>query len=224
MRENSDVIMKWSVKFTKVFYEFVVRNFYFFLSNIIFFLFLLVFEITINNLLIYTIPIFLYINSYSVQFELIKNQSQGSNLYDWESYIKTFKKSIKSYWKVYLVMTVLVQILLINLWIVTKVPELNFMIIPLLITGVFMVNSFYYFLEDYLYKSSSISVNSVSSSLILSYGNLSAFFKNTLLLMIKIVLGLLVTPVIVLIFGDLISRMVVSNMKTNKLYNRLIKK
>lgn len=209
MKIDSELITKWSVNFTNIFYDFVVRNFYFFLSNIILFLCLLVFKVNMNNLIIFIFPIFLHVNSYSIQFDLINCSS--TNRYRWKDYLRFVKKSIISNWKAHSVMTLLLVILIINIAIVISVSEINFMLIPILITGSFMINSFYYYLE--LYLNNPNKKNSISSSLILSYGNIPTFLKNTLLLIVELFLVFYISPIVILVSGDLISRIILKNIK-----------
>jgi len=208
MKIDSDLIMRWTNDFTNVFYNFVVKNFYFLLSNLVLVIYLIVFDLTINNLLFYTLPIFLHINSYSIQFNLIEN-----NNYEWKDYWITLKKSLKKHWQTYLVMTLLLQGLILNIALVIDIRELNFILIPLLITGAFMVNSFYYYMNYYMEQSEKSLRNSITSSLILSYGRISAFLKNTLVLVVSLLLAFFISPIIVLFFGDLITRFILKNIE-----------
>lgn len=164
-----------------------------------------------NNLIIFALPLFLFINSYSVQFHLIKNQIDN---YNYRSYSQAVKNNLFYHWKSMLVMTVITLLLIISINISFEFSSLNYMIAPLLITSSFIINSFYYYLNYYLNNEEDAGKKKgITSSLLLSYGNIPAYLKNVLLMVIQILITLYISPIVLLVIGDSVCRLILRNMK-----------
>lgn len=81
---NFDIITDWTALGVNWFYKLIVQNLYFVLSNLLFITMLFVFQLTLNNFLLFIIPIFLFYVSLATQFKMIEQGGQEKKEYHLE--------------------------------------------------------------------------------------------------------------------------------------------
>lgn len=164
---NFDIITDWTVLGVNWFYKLIVQNLYFVLSNLLFITMLFVFQLTLNNFLLFIIPIFLFYVSLATQFKMIEQGGQEKKGISFGSYRKYYHKMIKNNWKIFLFYTFLTSFIIFEvkvLWMAQK----GLLLIPLLITASFLASGmFFVFLLSSDERASQISIGQKFFSMLL---------------------------------------------------------
>ena len=70
MKFNFDFLTDWTVDIVNAVYRLTIQSLYFILSNSLFLMMLLVFKMTLNNFILFLVPIFLMLISFLTQFTI----------------------------------------------------------------------------------------------------------------------------------------------------------
>ena len=142
MKFNFDFLTDWTVAGVNVVYRLTIQNLYFMLSNILFLGLLLVFRMTMNNFVLFLLPIFLMLISFLTQFKVIEAQEDGLAL---KKYGKMYVTNLKKHWKVALFYTLLIAFLVFDLQVLSLTKN-ALLYIPFLITSSFLMSSLFFVL------------------------------------------------------------------------------
>ncbi|NLC64731.1 MAG: hypothetical protein GX753_03580 [Erysipelothrix sp.] len=139
---NHDVITKWTVSAVQYFYRLLVQNTYFILSNGLFLILLFFFRLSMNNFILFIIPIFFLLVSFSAQFKAIADNEETVSL---KRYFTLYKGVITNNWRIFLFYTFFICFLVLDLRILF-IADLTLLVYPLLITGSFLMSSMFFVL------------------------------------------------------------------------------
>ncbi|WP_227004509.1 hypothetical protein [Jeotgalibaca porci] len=140
---NHDVITNWTVTAVQYFYRLLIHNTYFILSNGLFLVLLFFFRLSMNNFILFIIPIFFLLVSFSAQFKAVAdNEEETVSL---KRYFSLYKEILKNNWNIYLFYTFFICLLVLDLRILL-VADLTVLLYPLLITGSFLISSMFFVL------------------------------------------------------------------------------
>lgn len=142
MKFNFDFLTNWTVAGVNVVYRLTVQNLYFIMSNVLFLVMLLIFRLTINNFVLFLVPIFLMLNSFLAQFKVIEAHEDRLPL---KKYGAIYVTSLKRHWKVTLFYTLLIAFLVFDLQVLSLTQNVLFYI-PFLITSGFLMSSMFFVL------------------------------------------------------------------------------
>ncbi|SKA10262.1 hypothetical protein SAMN02745116_02419 [Pilibacter termitis] len=140
--KNFDFLTEWTVSTVSHIYKLLVQNLYFVLSNALFFVFLIFFRFTLNNLLFFAVPILLLLASFSAQFCYLNQETQIHSI---KQYFKMYAKVFKNSWSIFLFYTGMILFVVLDVKILF-LANINFMLYPLVITGCFLLSSMLYVL------------------------------------------------------------------------------
>lgn len=142
MKFNFDFLTDWTVKGVNLVYRLAVQNLYFMLSNALFLVLLLIFRLTLNNFILFLLPIFLMLVSFLAQFKSIERQEE---VLAFKQYLSIYGESLKKHWQVALFYTMLIAFLAFDMKILSLTSS-GFLYIPFLITSSFLISSLFFVL------------------------------------------------------------------------------
>lgn len=142
MKFNFDFLTDWTVKGVNLVYRLAVQNLYFVVSNSLFLILLLIFRMTLNNFILFLVPIFLMLMSFLTQFKLFEMAEDGVAF---KQFAKIYADNLKKQWRVGVFYTLLIAFLVFDLKIIGLTTS-GFLAIPLLITGSFLLSSLFFVL------------------------------------------------------------------------------
>ena len=97
MKFNFDFLTDWTVASVNTVYRLTIQNLYFMLSNALFLALLLIFRMTINNFVLFLVPIFLMLISFLTQFKIIEAHEDRLAL---KKYGVIYVTNLKKHWRV----------------------------------------------------------------------------------------------------------------------------
>lgn len=211
MKFNFNLIGDWTVRLVNSFYHVCVINMYFIICNIVGLVALFLFELTMNNLIFFVIPIYFLLMSYIVQFQLMNEQNELS----FKHFRLVYRNTLKQNWKLVLAATTFILFIIFDMKILSLSEDIAVLTIPILITAVFLFCSLLYlFLIQTRSESSALSLKKkISSSLLLSYRLPGTTLMNFFLLVFTILSIQLLPTVYVLFLGGLINSIILANLQ-----------
>lgn len=167
MKHVLENISKWTVGGITSFYQILVANTYFILSNLLGLVFLFFFQLTMNNLVFFILPIFLMMQSIIMQFHILPKLDE----YSLKLFCKDYLKILKEHYRMLLGATTAILLIILDVYILMRIDSSSFFLIAVLITSAFLINSLLYiFLIETRTEAKQIPVSKkLTSSLILSY-------------------------------------------------------
>ncbi|KAF1291319.1 hypothetical protein [Candidatus Enterococcus leclercqii] len=136
MKSVMDNITKWTVNGVTGFYHILIANTYFILSNLLGLLTLLLFQMTINNLVLFVLPLFLLLQSILMQFQIMPELES----YSLKRYMKMYPRVLRKNWQVLAIATAAILLIIADIHILTTFQDTQFLIAGLLITSFFLIN------------------------------------------------------------------------------------
>lgn len=142
MKFNFDFLTDWTVASVNTVYRLTIQNLYFMLSNALFLALLLIFRMTINNFVLFLVPIFLMLISFLTQFKIIEAHEDRLAL---KKYGVIYVTNLKKHWRVALFYTFLIAFLVFDLQVLSLTKNV-LLYIPFLITSSFLLSSLFFVL------------------------------------------------------------------------------
>lgn len=142
LNNRFDFITDWTVASVQFFYKILVQNTFFILSNSVFLIFLLFLKLTINNFLIFSLPIYLLLVSISAQLSLNSRTQENVSI---RYYFKLYKEIFKNVRWICLLYTFLIVFIVFEVQILLIVSN-NIVLYPFIITSFFLISSMLYIL------------------------------------------------------------------------------
>lgn len=136
MKSVMDNITKWTVNGVTGFYQILIANTYFILSNLLGLLTLFFFQLTINNLVFFILPLFLLLQSIMMQFQIMPDLEA----YSLKRYMKLYPKVLRKNWQILLAATGIILLIIADIKILTVFQNTQFLTTGILITSFFLIN------------------------------------------------------------------------------------
>lgn len=184
INKNFDFITDWTVSTVQFVYHLFVQNTYFVLSNSLFLLLLFFVRLSMNNFILFLVPIFFLLVSFSAQFKVINNQQDEITI---RNYIKCYRQIIVNNWRTFLFYTAFIAFIVFDLRILA-IAEFEVMKYPLIITSCFLLSSMFFVLMISIDpRASELSLKrKISWSLLISYRLPSVTILNVLFIIFAV--------------------------------------
>ncbi|OQO83590.1 hypothetical protein BH739_15885 [Enterococcus casseliflavus] len=184
MKSVMDNINKWTVGGITSFYETLVGNTYFIISNLLGMVVLFLFKPTMNNLLLFIVPIFLLMQGILMQFHILPNIEK----YSVKRFFKEYPLVLKKSWRVLAIATGIILMVIVDMNILMHSKTSRIFMVAVLITSMFLINSLLYiFLIESSEKSIDVSIRrKFMTGLLLSYRLPMITLKNIIFISIAI--------------------------------------
>lgn len=208
---NFNFITDWTVKGVSWIYRLIVQNVYFVLSNLLFIVMLLLFQLNLNNFILFTLPIFLFYVSLAAQFKGLEQQDQRLSF---RGYVQNYKEVLKYNWSVFLFYTALTLFIIFDVKVLWVLGGVLFLI-PLLITASFFASGmFFVFLLSTDVRAKQVPLGKkFFSMLLVSYKLPLVTLVNVLWLLIMVFTLQKFSLAYLLFFGGAINYMICLNLK-----------
>ncbi len=133
-------ITDWTVSGVSWIYRLIIQNVYFVLSNLLFIAMLLLFQLNLNNFVLFIVPIFLFYVSLAAQFKTIETEKTVISL---RRYGQIYGRMLKNNWKVFLFYTGLTTFIVFDVKVLLALHG-GLLLIPLLITVSFLASGMFF--------------------------------------------------------------------------------
>lgn len=140
MKFNFDFLTDWTVDIVTVVYRLTIQSLYFILSNSLFLMMLLIFKLTLNNFILFLVPIFLMLISFLTQFSINEG---GKEPLSFKQYCLLYRDNLKGQWQMSCFYTLLIAFLVFDFRILSVLKN-GLLYIPFLITSGFLVSSLFF--------------------------------------------------------------------------------
>lgn len=208
---NLDFLTDWTVGGVSFIYRLFVQHLYFILSNLLFLVMLFFFQLTLNNYILFVLPIFLFLVSLAVQFRVAEFTKGTISI---RKYGHFYGEMLRNHWKVFIFYTFLISFIVFDmkaLWILGK----SIMFIPLLTTASFLASGMLFVLllsTDKRARELTVG-RKVFSMLLVSYKLPLVTLVNIFWFMIIIFLMQKYAMLYLLFFGGAVNFMILMNLK-----------
>ncbi|MDR0886379.1 MAG: hypothetical protein LBN22_08510 [Clostridiales Family XIII bacterium] len=209
-----ELITTLTTNFVTTIYNYIILNAYTILSNVLLVLLLLFIPLAPNTLLLYIVPVFLFLVSMATYFNVISYMREHDcGVCSIRKYFSIFLMNLSSNWKVFLIYLIGIAVITIDALIVYAGNGITYFIIPLIITMGFILGSMFFvflILSDPQSKSMK-PLKLIQSAIILSYKLPFITFINFILTILSLV-SILYMPLIYIAFGaGLINYIIIRN-------------
>jgi len=140
MKFNFDFLTDWTVDIVNAVYRLTIQSLYFILSNSLFLMMLLVFKMTLNNFILFLVPIFLMLISFLTQFTI---NEAGKGPLSFKAYCRLYQRNLKAQWQMSVSYTLLIAFLVFDFRILSVLKN-GLLYVPFLITSGFLISSLFF--------------------------------------------------------------------------------